>query len=350
MQANLLHLLRCPVTREVLSLEVIAEDTKMYDGMMRSYIKEGILRSRDFIFPIIKGVPRLTVEAFADEHDFLVQHAKDFGDYEHKMQTTYKDFVAFVCKKNKRTKASFSHEWNLFDYEKDKVWDLDSEGMLHRFLNENDVAKESLRGKLIFDAGCGNGLLNQSIAALGNVVVGMDFSQSIERAFEKNSELNAIFIQGDVQFPPVQFGLFDMVHCSGVLIHTTNSELSFSCLVPCLKIGGQMSVWVYHPRQNAVHNAFNRIRKYTSKLPIGVQHYVYLCTLFPISYLVKKAKGNPQNSREMMIDIYDWFSPEFRWEHDHEEVHAWFSKRNFSDFKITTHEVFGFNSIGYLQA
>jgi hypothetical protein len=43
-----------------------------------------------------------------------------------------------------------------------------------------------------------------------------------------------------------------------------------------------------------------------------------------------------QNSREMMIDILDWFTPEFRWEHDHEEASTWFYKRNFTKVRITT--------------
>lgn len=347
MQANLVEHLRCPVTREKLSIEIISEDLKTYNGIKTSYIKEGILRSKDFIYPIIKGVPRLTIEAFQDYEEFLHAHATDFQTYKSSILKNYSGFISLINKKNKRTKESFSHEWNLFNYEEDKVWDLDTEGMLNRFLKENDETKQSLKGKLIFDAGCGNGLLNQSIAANGNTIIGMDFSNSIERAFEKNEELNAIFIQGDVQFPPVEFELFDIVHCSGVLIHTNNSELTFSALTPCLKKDGKMSVWVYHPRKDFIHNTFNKVRQYTSKLPIKVQHYLYLCTLFPISYVIKKAKGNKQNNRELLIDIYDWFSPEFRWEHHHEEVFTWFQKRNFKDIKITTDELFGFNSIGY---
>jgi hypothetical protein len=40
-----------------------------------------------------------------------------------------------------------------------------------------------------------------------------------------------------------------------------------------------------------------------------------MVTIFPIAFFVKRLKGNKQNSREMMIDILDWLSPEFRWEH-----------------------------------
>ena len=48
----------------------------------------------------------------------------------------------------------------------------------------------------------------------------------------------------------------------------------------------------------------------------------------------------------MMIDILDWFTPEFRWEHDHQEARSWFGKRNYKNIKITTEEMFGFNITG----
>jgi SAM-dependent methyltransferase len=237
-------------------------------------------------------------------------------------------------------------EWRLFNYDEDKTWELQGEGLLERFLKETDETKESLSGKLIFDAGCGNGQLNQYIARCGAIVVGMDVSRSVERAFLNNKEENAFFLQGDVQFPPLQFEKFDIVHSSGVLICTNNSELTFSKIEPCVKKSGKLSVWLYHPRKNFVHNSFNFLRSYSSRLPIKVQYYLYMFTLFPASYVVKKIKGNKQNAREMMIAVMDWFSPEFRWEHTPEEATTWFIKRNFRDVKVTTTDTFGFNIIG----
>lgn len=347
MTPELLSYLRCPVSREPLEMEVLETGTKQYNGTEKEIILNGILRSSVFIFPIINGIPRLTVEAFIDYEPFLAKHVKDFVAIKEKINITYHGLLQFVLKKNKKTKKSFSQEWGLFNYEEDKVWDADTEGMLQRFLQENDETKESLNGKLILDAGCGNGLLNQSIAACGATIIGMDFSQSIERAFEKNTQPGALFIQGDVQFPPIQFDLCDIVHSSGVLICTTNSELTFSCLETCVKKGGKISVWLYHPVKGLIHNTFNFLRGYTSKLPHKVQYYLYTVTLLPITWIVKKLKGNKQNTREMMIDILDWFSPEFRWEHAHDEAAAWFSKRNYTRVQVTTNELFGFNIIGY---
>jgi 2-polyprenyl-3-methyl-5-hydroxy-6-metoxy-1,4-benzoquinol methylase/uncharacterized protein YbaR (Trm112 family) len=342
-----LSFLVCPVTRSALRLHKISVKTKMFSGVEKEIIAEGILfADKDWFYPIINGVPRLLIESFLDHEEFLKTNLSDYENRKEYVLKNYSEVIQQAIKKNSRTKKSFEMEWGLFNYDEDKTWELQGEDLLARFLKETDETKESLRGRLIFDAGCGNGQLNQYIARCGAVIVGMDLSRSVERAFLNNKEENAFFLQGDVQFPPLQFEKFDIVHSSGVLICTNNSELTFSKIEPCVKRNGKLSVWLYHPRKNFVHNSFNFLRTYTSKLPIKVQYYLYLFTLFPASYVVKKIKGNKQNAREMMIAIMDWFSPEFRWEHTPEEATTWFTKRNFSDVKVTTTDTFGFNIIG----
>lgn len=346
MQQELLPYLRCPISREKLELQIIHTNEKLYNGTSKTYISEGLLLTSDFCYPIINGIPRLLVETIFEYEDFLQKHLPDFLLRKERILNNYQNLIEKVLKKNSHTKKSFTQEWNLFNYENDTTWNANPTQMLERFLKETDENIESIKGKIILDAGCGNGLLNNLIANAGAIVLGFDFSLSIEKAFEKNDNPNAWFIQADVQFPPVAFDMFDIVHCSGVLIHTNNTELSFSCLSPCVKKSGKLSVWLYHPRKNTIHNIFNFIRNYSSKLPLKLQYYLYLFTLFPLTYIIKKAKGNKQNNREMMIDILDWMTPEFRWEHSHNEAASWFTKRNYQNIKVTTNEVFGFNIIG----
>lgn len=347
MQASLMALLRCPVTKSELQLQVIARSTKQYGNIQQEVIEEGILfATEDWFYPIIKGIPRLIVEAYADYEPFLRKHMPDYLQRRQFLENKYHGLTRYVIKKNRRTKKSFAREWSLYDYGKDKTWDADPAGMFQRFLDETAETRESLPGNLIFDAGCGNGLLNQSIAQHGATVLGMDFSLSIEQAYHQNNQPNALFIQGDVQFPPVAFEHFDIVHCSGVLIHTNNPELSFSCLDPHVKPGGKLSVWLYHPRKDFIHNLFNFIRRFTSRLPLRVQYYLYALTLLPVSYIIKRIKGNRQNIREMMIDILDWFTPEFRHQFEQQETATWFHKRIYTSVTTTTISLFGYNMIG----
>jgi 2-polyprenyl-3-methyl-5-hydroxy-6-metoxy-1,4-benzoquinol methylase/uncharacterized protein YbaR (Trm112 family) len=347
MQYKLLEILRCPVTRSKLTVRIIKESSRSFDDGDIISIDEGILfAGQDWFYPVINGIPRLSVEAFLDYHEFLKNNLNDYNNLKENILLKHGELIQYVVKKNKHTKASFSKEWLMYNYEKDKTWNAGDDLILSRFLKETDENIETLNGKVIFDAGCGNGRLNSLLGAKGITNIAMDFSNSIETANRFNRSGSVHFIQGDVQFPPVAFNYFDIVHSSGVLIHTNNTELSFSCLTPTLKAGGKISIWLYHPRKNFVHQLFNFIRSLTSKLPLGFQYYLYRVTIFPLSYCIKKIRGNPQNAREMMVDILDWFTPEFRWEHGHDEVVSWFYKRQFTNVKVTTDELFGFNTIG----
>ncbi|MEO7046354.1 MAG: methyltransferase domain-containing protein [Ferruginibacter sp.] len=347
MLESLLNILRCPVTNSRLELTVISKSMKELDGVEVEVIENGILfAEKDWFYPVINGIPRLALESVIDYEDFLQKHLPDFIVLKENLLNKYNSLLQNVLKKNKRTKESFTQEWAIFDPQKDKTWNADEAEMLQRFFIETDETKESLQHKIIFDAGCGNGLLNSLLAKNGITNIAMDFSASIENAYIKNTSSKVHFIQGDVQYPPLMKNYFDIVHSSGVLIHTTDTHFSFSCIAPLVKSGGKISVWLYHHRKNLIHNLFNSIRKRTSRLPLRLQYHLYKYTIFPVSYVIKKIKGTKQNRREMMVDILDWFTPEYRWEHSHEEVEEWFSKEDFENIKITTDGVFGFNTIG----
>jgi SAM-dependent methyltransferase len=329
---------------------VIAKKFKAFSDKgqetMIEVIDEAILfANEDWFYPVVGGIPRLAVEAFLDHSPFLSLHLADYPQRKRLLEEKYADLLRYVIKKNKRTRQSFSREWGLFDYQKDKTWEAGKEGILGRFLLETAETTESLDGKLIFDAGCGNGLLNRLVAEKGASILGMDISNSIERAYAQNSSPGAWFIQGDLQFPPVS-RFFDLVHSSGVLHHTNDTERSFGCIEACVRPGGKLSVWLYHPRKDLLHRLFNRFRSFSSKLPPGLNYYLIWSTLFPVSFLIKRLKGNRQNKREMMIALLDWFAPEFRWEHTPEEAAAWFSARGYEQVRITTSDLFGFNMTG----
>lgn len=342
-----LSFLVCPVTGSELRFEKISGKTKKFSNGDKEIIQDGILfGEKGWFYPIIDGVPRLLIESFLDYAEFLDKHLPDYQRRKETLLKTYPELINQTIKKNSKTKQSFELEWGLFNYEEDKTWELKGEQLLDRFLVETDETKETLKGKFILDAGSGNGQLNQYIARCGATVVGIDLSKSVERANANNKEENAFFLQGDVQYAPLRIENFDIVHSSGVLICTNDSELTFSRIEPFVKKQGKLSVWLYHPRKNLIHNTFNFVRKFTSRLPIRFQYYLYLLTFFPVSFVIKKIKGNKQNAREMMIAIMDWFSPEFRWEHTHEEAETWFTKRNYKDVKVTTTDTFGFNIIG----
>jgi 2-polyprenyl-3-methyl-5-hydroxy-6-metoxy-1,4-benzoquinol methylase len=347
MHEKLLNLLRCPVSRSPLTLEIIKKTTKTFRTGEEEIISEGILFAReDWFYPVIGGIPRLGVESFIDQAGFLSRHLPDYAQRRARLETRHAGLLRYILEKNRKTKESFSYEWSLYNYTEDRTWEAGGEALLMRFLEETAETGESIKGKLIFDAGCGNGHLNQFIAAAGATVIGLDFSNSIERAFQENKQREAIFIQGDVQFPPLAYSRFDIVHSSGVLTHTNNTELSFCCIEPCVKPGGKLSTWLYGPREDRIHHLFNAIRRMLVPLPLKLNYFILLTVFYPASYLIKRLKGNRQNKREMIIALLDQFTPEFRWEHTPDEVAAWFSRRGYEGIRVTTTGTFGFNMIG----
>jgi SAM-dependent methyltransferase/uncharacterized protein YbaR (Trm112 family) len=340
MQERMLPYLCCPVTGSRLELRVI-------ERMDHATVAEGILfAAQDWFYPVIGGIPRLTVEAFLDYAIFFQLHLPDYLSRKQALEQKYPDLIAYVKKKNRRTKESFSLEWSLHDYMEDRTWEAKKDTLLQRFLEETDEKAAALKGQTIFDAGCGNGQLDTFIAQQGAIVIAMDLSNSIERAYRHNTHPDAWYIQGDLQFPPVRQAFFDIVHCSGVLHHTNDTERGFNSLEPCVRPGGKFSVWLYHPRKNAVHNFFNGIRSLTSRLPARWSYRLLAVTALPVSYVWKRLKGNRQNRREMMISLMDWFSPEFRREHTPEEAAIWYSRRGYRSAKVTTRDLFGFNITG----
>ncbi len=339
--------LRCPVTRKELRCVIIEKIEKQMDGVRCEVIQTAILYADDlWFYPVIDGIPRLIVEACVDYQVFLKQYVIDYNTRMQKIWKQYGAFLKLVIKNNSHTKQSFSQEWSLYNYDTDKTWDMDATGMIQRFLKETDETLSSIKGKFVFDAGCGNGKLNLMLALEGIKNVAMDFSLSILRAHEQNTSKHVLFVQGDVQFPPVPFQAFDITHSSGVLIATRSTELSLSCIEATVKPGGKLSTWSYQPRKDFIHNTFNQVRKASSKLPVRIQYYLYYATLLPFSYAIKRVKGNKQNTREMMIDILDWFSPQFRWEHTKAEVEVWYMKRNYHSIKVTDDNMWGFNMTG----
>ena len=84
----------------------------------------------------------------------------------------------------------------------------------------------------------------------------------------------------------------------------------------------------------------------TSRLPLKVQYPLYVATLFPLTVVANRFRGRRKNARETMVNILDWFSPEFRFEHEPDEVASWFYKRHYASVKVTTSDLFGFNMIG----
>ncbi|MBL4716033.1 MAG: hypothetical protein COC01_09970 [Bacteroidetes bacterium] len=347
MQQSILQYLRCPVSQEPLELKIYEENERSYNDETVKEITAGLLSSPNgFIYPIVNGVPRMQMESFLEFGDFIKKHHDNYKDVKSDLQKRFGFIIKQGVKKHRKVKQSFGMEWSIFDYDKDKTWIFGRDERKERFLKEINANTEDLKGKFSIDVGCGNGVLTSAISEFGLISFGIDVSDSIERAYENNTQLNVHYIQADLQNLPFQTQFFDLIYSSGVIHHTNNTELSFSCIAEFIKPAGKLYVWLYHPIDNLKHHALNRLRSFTNKLPLKIQYLLYLIFLVPQALVKARLKGIKRNWREQLINFFDVLSPEFRFEHTIEEVETWYLKREFTKPEVTINEYYGFGLHG----
>jgi SAM-dependent methyltransferase/uncharacterized protein YbaR (Trm112 family) len=237
---------------------------------------------------------------------------------------------------------SFSFEWNAHQTTQLDTFrrDRSSEDMFRR---KTGLGPEDVRGKLVLDAGIGAGRFADIMSRWGAFVVGIDLSFAVEAAYANfRDRPNVVVAQADIARLPFADETFDIIVSIGVLHHTPDTKRHFEMLVPYLKHGGRIAIWVY-PAE-----AQYRTRKYwipfTSRIP---RHMFYAwCRWF-----VGLAHRNPENivvrvldelfpiSRQGLglendiLDTFDAYSPRFHGTHTPTEVEAWFRQAGLVDIR-----------------
>jgi SAM-dependent methyltransferase len=214
---------------------------------------------------------------------------------------------------------------------------------------------EYFHGKKVLEAGCGMGKYVRVIASQSaELVVGLDASDSVERACEITRSLpNVLIVQGDIFHPPLR-GAFDFAYSVGVLHHTSAPRQAFLSVAGLVRPGGEMAVWLYPHARDALpllleiwHERL--VRPLTSHLPH--ERLERLCrhlgrlTVFK-SRLVRKG-GVVRNGLARLLSFvavgehddpsiaaflnFDWYSPPYRSRHVPEELDEWFQAAGFSE-------------------
>ncbi len=136
-----------------------------------------------FLHPTLRNlVEKYYTENFAARFNLIVEVSKGDVDKSIQFGKKFGALIKYAVRKNKRTKASFAKEWSVYNYDKDNTWDADDEGMVERFLKETAETRLSLKDKIIFDAGCGNGKLESLIASNCRSIIAMDFDVQSPRS------------------------------------------------------------------------------------------------------------------------------------------------------------------------
>ena len=208
MKRKLLDYLSCPSCAGsiVLASTTLSEDTEIIEGQLAC---QACARS----FPILRGVPRFAMPEKVEA-----------------------DKAA--------TAENFGWQWQHF-VQSDELYADQFLGWIA------PVRPEFFRGKAVLEGGCGKGRHTQLAANWGaREVIGVDLSDAVETAFAATRNLeNAHIVQADIYHLPFA-RVFDYAFSVGVLHHLPDPRAGFRSLASKVKVGGNISAWVYGAENN----------------------------------------------------------------------------------------------------
>jgi len=238
--------------------------------------------------------------------------------------------------------TSFSFEWNR--HRKTQLDHAISRESEDTFRAKTGLSPEDVRGRLVLDAGCGMGRFADIVSRWGGRVVGIDLSLAVEAAHANlGGRENVRILQADLFHLPFRSGAFDIVYSLGVLHHTPDCEKAFHQLVPLVRPGGRLCVWVYG-KLGPWQRVAGLYRRATVRMPPRLLHalcrvaipWYYVCrlpllgellfTLLPISV-------HPDPDWRV-LDTFDLYSPRYRSVHTYPEVYRWFRSGGLVDITL----------------
>lgn len=330
MQKRLLDFLRCPECKSSFDLAAFKNDD--------NEVTLGILRcSMGHYYPVWKGIPRMLPDALMKHWSELIW-VPNIKDHPFIKDIQEKNAATLQLKKyDKPTQVNFSNEWDHHDIG-DNTWTMKLEDRVEWFfLWPLKKSKEDLKGKLLLDAGCGNGSQSVYYTTLGMEIIAVDVSTGLEKGYNfRKKYAGAIpekvhFVQADLQKPPFDVNTFDIIHSAGVIHHTPNTKYTFEQLHPLLKKDGSMYIWLYK-YEKFVTPLVNSMRFITTRLPAGLfelianlMSYPFILFCWLVNILGIRKYVTPTR-HEAALAIHDIFGAPYAHYHNYDEVAQWYEK------------------------
>lgn len=230
---------------------------------------------------------------------------------------------------------SFGFQWTRFNrLQMDSKERRESEETLRR---KTGLTPDDVRGKVVLDAGCGMGRFTDVLARWGaGGVVGVDLSEAVLAARQNVRSEKASFIRADLRSLPLRSGSFDVIISLGVLHHTPSTRDSFNRLLPSLKPGGTIAIWVYDRRMNVTHAGSRLIRPITRRMDSQRLLSVVEAAVPRLHAVKQRLPTSAHRAVNMLLpcsehpdpewrvlNTYDWYSPTYQWKHTYPEVEQW---------------------------
>lgn len=171
------------------------------------------------------------------------------------------------------TAESFGYEWTHFS-------EMHAEYEQNFLDYQAPHGPEFFKGKHVLDAGCGSGRHAHYAARYGAEVWAVDLGPAVEVARANNLEDDRVrVVQADIYHLPFAPDCFDYVYSNGVLHHLPDPEGGFLALLPYLKPGGEVRIYLYwkpegQPLKRLLLAATAGLRALTTRLPYRAVHAV----------------------------------------------------------------------------
>ena len=340
MYLRLLRFLRCPDCNGPLQLEAAEPAGTDEDGE----VSRGLLRcSESHWFPIIRGIPRLLPDALMEHRDELEGLINDATSPEvQELRTRLSSAEAAARQYDRRTRENFTREWEHHQLG-DPTWGIELDDRVQRyFLDAIRIPRAELAGKVMLDAGCGNGSQSVAYTEFGLEVIAIDISSGVERGeafrhtYSRAQADKVHFVQADLQAPPVAPGSIDLIHSAGVLHHTPDTKRTFDTLCGLLRDEGTFYVWLYK-YEPIVTPVVNSIRKASTRL--SAARFSLMAKVLAEPFRLFCATVNtlgirsypPLSRREAALALMDIFGAPYAHYHTPEEVAQWFEAEGFGE-------------------
>jgi len=136
-------------------------------------------------------------------------------------------------------------------------------------------------------------------------------------------------------------GKFDYIFCIGVLQHLPDPQAGFNKLMPLLKSGGAVSIWVYGRKDNRLAMYFYEpLRRITTRIPHKVLYYLSFLPALMMEIInglklpiFKQYRQFPFKTK--WNDAFDVFSAPSARYYMLEEIQEWFEQAGLKDIKVS---------------
>jgi SAM-dependent methyltransferase/uncharacterized protein YbaR (Trm112 family) len=267
MREKILKWLICPICKQEFKLDVFS--------YKKNEIIDGKLYCRcDHNYPIVAGVPRLMN---GDLQKKLLQLYPDFFNIHYNLfEYKEKEDKTSIIEKNILNMERFGFEWlKFYDYNCNNFQSFIA-----------PLSSEFFNGKLGIDIGCGAGRHALQASQRGAEIIGIDISQAVDAAqYNNNTNDRVHIIQADIYNLPFRPGNFDFIYSLGVLHHLPDPESGYQVLIPFLKEGGALFIWLYAFSYRKV--VLEILRAFSKQLSnINIQRMAFICNLIDYGVFV----------------------------------------------------------------